>query len=665
MEGSLNGASDGVVSLTSASLSFAESDQRTRIVPYCHITPGLLTPLGMSCYAPNKGIAYIDSASHMTFQIVDSFLAGNSNWQSIGHPPSLDTAGYLSQYGGFIFGETSAAGAQINLGQAAFGSVNLQNSPSSDGLFYNEFVSGTGNFTTSTPGAISCGPFTEPPGYYSAVRCKPSPQISNVGPLLQNAPGWVVASGAAITISGIGFGQTRCSACQVLAYPGPVALQISSWSDTAITATLPSTFSGFAQVFVQNAVGQDYINIMAAAIPSSLTIQTNPSGLQFSIDGGPLQTAPQTLSLSAGSTHTVAVSLTQLGAAVGTQYAFLSWSDGGAATHTFVVNSSGTLTAAYKTQYQLTTSAVPASGGTVSPASGGYYDAGTVVSLTATANSGYLFSAWSGTVANAGSVSTTVTMSNLQTVTANFKAANIPIISSSGVVPLDSSIPVIQPGSWISIYGSNLANSTVVWNDDFPLSLGGVSVTINKKPGYLWFVSPGQINLQAPDDSATGLVPVVVTTPNGTATSTVTLAASGPSFSLFNSRYAAGVILTPNGSGAYDGGVYDLLGPVAFFNFNTRPVKAGEVLELYGVGFGPTSPPVPAGQVFGGAAPTVQPVTVAIGGVSATVLFSGLTSAGLYQLNVVVPNVASGDQPLQAIVSGGIQTPAGVYITVQ
>jgi uncharacterized protein (TIGR03437 family) len=133
---------------------------------------------------------------------------------------------------------------------------------------------------------------------------------------------------------------------------------------------------------------------------------------------------------------------------------------------------------------------------------------------------------------------------------------------------------------------------------------------------------------------ATGTVTVTVTTPNGTVNSTVTLAAFGPSFSLFSARYPAGVILTPNGSGAY------------------------------GVGFGPTNPPVPAGTAYSGAASTTNTVTVTIGGVPATVLFSGITTTGLYQFNITVPNAGSGDQLLQASVNG-VQTQGGVYVTLQ
>jgi len=243
----------------------------------------------------------------------------------------------------------------------------------------------------------------------------------------------------------------------------------------------------------------------------------------------------------------------------------------------------------------------------------------------------------------------------------------LPAINQNGIVPNESTVPIIQPGSWVSIYGSNFASSSFLWNADFPLSLGGVSVTIDSKNAYLLSVSPTQINVQAPDDTATGLVSVVVTTASGTAaTSTVTLALCSPSFSVLgDGKHVAGEIATPNGTGAYGAGTYDLDGPSGAFSFNTRPVNAGETLVLYGVGFGPTTPPVAAGHVFSGAAPTNTPVTISIGGVNANVAFAGITQAGLYQLNLTVPaGTGSGDQPIQAIVNG-VPTPSGPVVTVR
>ena len=60
-----------------------------------------------------------------------------------------------------------------------------------------------------------------------------------------------------------------------------------------------------------------------------------------------------------------------------------------------------------------------------------------------------------------------------------------PSISPGGVVPLDSTVNTIQPGEWVSIYGTNLASGTAFWNGDFPTSLGGTSVEINGKAAYL------------------------------------------------------------------------------------------------------------------------------------------------------------------------------------
>ena len=241
-----------------------------------------------------------------------------------------------------------------------------------------------------------------------------------------------------------------------------------------------------------------------------------------------------------------------------------------------------------------------------------------------------------------------------------------PAINAGGVVPLYSSSPTIQPGSWVSIFGSNLAANAATWNGDFPTSLGGTSVTIDGLPAYLWYVSPGQINLQAPDDPNTGTVNVVVTTAVGSATSTVTLAKFGPSFNLLDGKHVAGIILRSDGSGTYGSGTYDIVGPTGTsLGYKTVAAKSGDVLELFGIGFGPTTPAAPAGKPYSGAAQTTNPVTLSINNVTVTPSFAGLTSAGLYQINLSLPaGVGAGDVLLRATV-GGIQTPSGVMLSVQ
>jgi uncharacterized protein (TIGR03437 family) len=96
----------------------------------------------------------------------------------------------------------------------------------------------------------------------------------------------------------------------------------------------------------------------------------------------------------------------------------------------------------------------------------------------------------------------------------------------------------------------------------------------------------------------------------------------------------------------------------------TRPAKPGDVVVLFGAGFGETSPPVPAGQAFPQASPLLVDPSVRIGDVQATVAWAGMVSPGLYQLNVVVPDVPDGDLLVEAELDG-FRTQSNAHITVQ
>ena len=243
-----------------------------------------------------------------------------------------------------------------------------------------------------------------------------------------------------------------------------------------------------------------------------------------------------------------------------------------------------------------------------------------------------------------------------------------PTITPGGIVPVDSTAGTIQPGEWVSIYGANLASAVATWTGNFAGSLGGTTVTIDGKAAYLQYVSPTQINLQAPDDTATGTVSVVVTTGGGSATASVTLAQFAPSFFLFDSKHVAGIILRSDGSGAYGSGSdsYDIIGPTGTsLGYSTVAAKAGDIVELFGTGFGPTNPVVEAGQAFFSAASTTNAVTLLIDNVSVVPMWAGLSSAGLDQINVTIPTaLGTGNVPLVATV-GGVQTPPYVVISLQ
>ena len=240
-----------------------------------------------------------------------------------------------------------------------------------------------------------------------------------------------------------------------------------------------------------------------------------------------------------------------------------------------------------------------------------------------------------------------------------------PAIRENGVASAATSNAGVVAGSWVTIVGENFSTATRQWrSDDFvngrlPTTLEGVSVTINGKPAAIAYVSPTQLNVQAPDDTATGNVAVMVKNAAGESTPrTVNLQAFSPALFAFSpqqSRYAASV--APDGS---------YLGPPALFGtaLTTRRARPGETILLFGTGFGPTNPAVPAGQEFSGAARLANDVRITIGGMAADVSFAGLSGVGLYQFNVVVPPaVPDGDQAVVATING-VQSPAGIFLAV-
>jgi uncharacterized protein (TIGR03437 family) len=226
----------------------------------------------------------------------------------------------------------------------------------------------------------------------------------------------------------------------------------------------------------------------------------------------------------------------------------------------------------------------------------------------------------------------------------------LPAVTEGSVINAASLTAGISPNSWVSIFGVNLASQTRVWAaSDFngtrlPTSLGGVSVRMNGQPAYVYYTSPTQINVLAPDNIGEGNVNIEVTTQSGTGRAVQALASRAtPAFFPFGQgrRYVAAV---------YTDGVY--AGPPNLIpGATTRPARPGDIVQLYGTGFGPTAPAVTAAEIPP-VAPTASPVSVQIGGVNATVQFAGIISPGLYQINVVIPDVPSGDQPVVAQIEG-------------
>jgi uncharacterized protein (TIGR03437 family) len=228
----------------------------------------------------------------------------------------------------------------------------------------------------------------------------------------------------------------------------------------------------------------------------------------------------------------------------------------------------------------------------------------------------------------------------------------------------------IQAGTWVTIKGTNLSNTTPyrLWNaaekalPQFPTSMDGTSVTINNKPAFVYFISPGQVNVQAPTDTAVGPVSVVVTN-NGavSAAATATLQPSSPASLQWGSGQFPYIECTRFPDNALVGNPAVIAGSVA--------AKAGDILTLWVTGLGPTNPAAPAGQqptVVNGSypVPTTTPV-VTVGGVNVTVLGAVLDFAGLYQVNIQLPaSLPKGDLPLR-ISQTSFQSPNNIFLTIQ
>ena len=231
------------------------------------------------------------------------------------------------------------------------------------------------------------------------------------------------------------------------------------------------------------------------------------------------------------------------------------------------------------------------------------------------------------------------------------------------VANAEGGVATIAPNSWVEIQGSNLgpAGDTRIWqssdfvNNQLPTSLDGVSVTVNGKPAYVYYISPTQVNILTPPNAISGSVPVQVSD-NGviSANFMVQAQAQSPSFFVFG---GGPYIAATHGNGSY-------LGPTSLYPGLTTPAQPGETIVMYANGFGSTSTPVVSGSETQSGTLSPMPV-ITIGGVPATVTFAGLVAPGEFQFNVVVPpSLANGDQPTMAMYNG-LTTQAGTLITVQ
>ncbi len=234
-----------------------------------------------------------------------------------------------------------------------------------------------------------------------------------------------------------------------------------------------------------------------------------------------------------------------------------------------------------------------------------------------------------------------------------------PVAGSAAVYNAASLAPdlPVAAGSLVTIFGSKLAAGLVVADTlPLPTELADTQVLIAGVPAPLQFVSEGQINAIIPFDVPVNAKQQFVVRRGATITTPEAVAVAPAQPGIF----------TVDATGKGQGRLVDA-------NFrvvdDSNPAKAGDTLTLFTTGLGDTSPSVPAGSAAPDNTPatTIVPATVTVGGVPASVLFSGLTPGlpGIYQIVLVLPSgVTPGGKVPVVVTTAGLASPP-VTVAVQ
>jgi uncharacterized protein (TIGR03437 family) len=229
----------------------------------------------------------------------------------------------------------------------------------------------------------------------------------------------------------------------------------------------------------------------------------------------------------------------------------------------------------------------------------------------------------------------------------------------------------VAPGSWIEIYGSDLAGTARSWaGADFtgvaaPQILDGTTVKVGGQLAVLSYISGGQVNALVPAGLGSGDQTLTVNTLVGVSQpSTLRIDGTQPAF------YAPPVFKLQGtqyvGAAFADGSGY-VLPASASTGVTSRPAKTGDIIVVYGIGFGPVFPDVPYGQVAQASNAITGSLQVFLGETQAAVSYAGLSpsSVGLYQFNVTVPAGVSGDTVPFTYSVNGVKTRQTLYTSVQ
>jgi uncharacterized protein (TIGR03437 family) len=212
----------------------------------------------------------------------------------------------------------------------------------------------------------------------------------------------------------------------------------------------------------------------------------------------------------------------------------------------------------------------------------------------------------------------------------------------------------VTPGGWFYVKGANLSAATRVWGPaDFidpttlPTDLDGVEVWVNGAPVPVYFISPGQVNAQAPSNINGTITVQVVRLGLPSNTLNAAVAQTQPSLYFYTAgskSYAAALFVD-----------YTLMGDPAVTP-GSRKANVGDIIQLYAAGLGPAA----SGNAITSPVP-IAGVSVTIGTTNTPVLFAGLVAPGQYQVNFTVPQLPAGEYSITVSISGKTSPPGVLF----